>query len=431
MITRREFSKVLLAAGTANLALESAFAAAESNVPAEPQSTNQMCDLLIKGGTVIDPSQQLHAPMDVAVKDRKIFEVARDIPESRALQVYSAKDRVVTPGWIDLHTHCNDGVATGFNADHYCLGRGTTTCVDAGSTGFVTVGPFIRDVVRPSNTRIHPLVEIGVLGTLIFRQWPHYMRDLYNMHWVLPDKVANAVRDNRPDTVGVKIHLDREISTSPLEFEMALMKKAVEAAELCHQPMMVHALNCANPLPDLMKLMRKGDVLTHCYNGFPNGILDDNGKIRSGIREARERGILFDVAEGHVSISFAVAEKALQQDFLPDTISSDLTVWATSHTTGDLPNVASTMMAFGMSLDQVIAGLTAKPAQTFDFGIQIGTLKPGAEADISIFELREGNFEFIDNYSADAGGQPVTKMGRQKLVNKAVVCRGQLWVNQL
>ena len=431
MITRREFSKVILAAGTSALAPHSAFPAAGSAVPAEPQVANQMCDLLIKGGTVVDPSQQLHAPMDVAVKDRKILEVSPDIPESRAAQVYSAKGRIVTPGWIDMHVHCNDGVATGFNADHFCLGRGTTTVVDAGSTGFVTVGAFIRDIVRTSFTRIHPLVEIGVLGTLVFRQWPHYMRDLYNMDWVIPDKVAKAVLDNKPHTVGVKIHLDREISTHPLDFEMELLKKAVEAAELCHHPMMVHALNCANPLPDLLKLMRKGDVLTHCFNGFPNGILDANGKIRPGVREARERGVLFDVAEGHIALSFDVVEKALQQGFLPDTIGSDLTVWATSHTTGDLPNVVSTMMAFGMSLDQVIAGVTAKPAQTFDFGEQIGTLKPGAEADISIFELQEGNFEFIDNSAADVGGKASTKIGRQRLVNKAAVCRGQLWVNQL
>jgi dihydroorotase len=435
MLTRRQFSKRLLAGGTALLTSETLSSTAKlqaSSNQSSDQHSDQSFDLLIKGGTVIDPAQHLHAPLDVAVKGGKILEVSRDIPESRALAVYSAKDRIVTPGFIDLHVHCFDGVGSGMNADHYCLGRGVTTVVDAGSTGFIMIGAFIKHVVKTSTTRIYPLVDIGALGTMTIHQCPNYYRDMYIPDFVLPQSVAKAARDNKPDVVGIKIHLDREVSSHPLDFEPELLKKAVEAAEAAHLPLMVHAMNPANLAPDLMKLMRKGDVFTHCFNGFQNGILDARGKILPGVREARERGILFDVGADRNAISFDVADQALQQDFLPDTISSDLTLPAATHSTGDLPNVVSTMMALGMNLEQVIERVTVKPAQIFDFGVQLGTLRPGAEADIGIFEIRDEKFEFNDNFdfTTTTLSKAGKRVGRQKLVNKAAVCRGQLFINE-
>jgi dihydroorotase len=436
MLTRRQFSRSLLAGGTALLASETLLSPpdlqAGSNQSSD-QRLDQTYDLLIKGGTVIDPGQYLHAPLDVAVKGGKILEVSRDIPESRALVVYSAKDKIVTPGFIDLHVHCFDGVGSGMNADHYCLSRGVTTVVDAGSTGFIMVGAFIKHIVKTSTTRIYPLVDIGALGTMTIHECPNYYRDMYIPDFVLPQSVAKAAKDNRPDVVGIKIHLDREVSSHPLDFEPELMKKAVEAAEAAGLPLMVHAMNPANLSPDLMKLMRKGDVFTHCFNGFPNGILDARGKILPGVREARERGILFDVGADRNAISFDVAEQALQQDFLPDTISSDLTVAAATHSTGDLPNVVSKMMALGMNLDQAIERVTFMPAQVFDFGVQLGTLRPGAEADIGIFEMRDEKFEFNDNFdfTNPTVGKAGKRVGHQRLVNKAAVCRGQLFVNEI
>ncbi len=440
MLTRREFSKNLLAGGTALLASETLLSPAELQA-ASNQSPNQIsdprsdqsCDLLIKGGTVLDPGQHLHARMDVAVKGGKILEMSPEIPESRALVVYSAKDKIVTPGFIDLHVHCFDGVGSGMNADHYCLGRGVTTVVDAGSTGFIMVGAFIKHIVKTSTTRIHALVDIGALGTMTIHECPNYYRDMYIPDFVLPQSVAKAAKDNRPDVVGIKIHLDREVSSHSLDFEPELLKKAVEAAEAAGLPLMVHAMNTANLSPDLMKLMRKGDVFTHCFHGFQNGILDASGKILPGVREARERGILFDVGADRNAISFDVAEQALQQGFLPDTISSDLTIAAATHSTGDLPNVASKMMALGMNLEQVVERVTFNPARVFDFGVQLGTLLPGAEADIGIFEIRDDKFEFTDNFdfTNPIVGKAGKRVGHQRLLNKAAVCRGQLFVNEL
>jgi dihydroorotase len=295
------------------------------------------------------------------------------------------------------------------------------------------VGAFIKHIVKNSNTRIHPLVDIGALGTMTIHECPNYYRDMYIPDFVLPQSVAKAAVDNRPHTVGIKIHLDRQVSSHPLDFEPALLRKAIEAAEAAQLPLMAHAMNTANTAPDLLKIMRKGDVFTHCFNGFQNGILDANGKILPGVREARARGILFDVGADRNAVSFDVAEAALQQDFLPDTISSDLTVAAATHMTGDLPNVVSKMMALGMNLEQAIERVTFKPSQIFDFGVQLGSLRPGAEADISIFELRDEKFEFNDNFDftnpvISKGGK---RVGHQALVNKAAVCRGELFVNEM
>jgi dihydroorotase len=327
--------------------------------------------------------------------------------------------------------HCFDGVATGFNADRYALGRGVTTVVDAGSTGFPMISSFVRFIAKPATTRIYAMVDIGATGTMLFREYPDFWQDVYNMHWVLPQLTAKAAIENKPTVVGIKAHLIAGVTNQPAEFELQLLKKALEAAETAQMPLMVHALNSSSALPPIVKLMRKGDVLTHCYHGFRGGsILDSQGKIYPEVHEARDRGVLFDVGEGHISFSFDVAEKALQQGFLPDSISTDLTVWATSHVTYDLPTVASKFLALGMDLDNVIERVTTNPSRTFDFGVQTGTLRPGAEADIGIFEVREGNFEFIDNLG-EMGKEPGKRVGRQKLVNRAAVCRGQLFTNQV
>lgn len=430
MISRREFSKYCLATGAAVLGSDSAWAGSASPVSPDPKA-DQMCDLLIKGGTVVDPSQHLHAPMDVAVKDGKILEVSADIPETRARQVVPAKDQIVTPGFIDLHVHCFDGVATGFNADRYALGRGVTTVVDAGSTGFPMIGTFVKYIAKPAATRIYAMVEIGATGTMLFRQYPNFWNDVYNMDWVLPELTAKAAMDNRPTAVGIKAHLIKGLAVHPEEFELELLKKALEAADAAQMPLMVHAENTFAPLSRVLKMMRKGDVLTHCYHGFSGGsILDSQGKIFPEVREARDRGILFDVGEGYISFSFDVAERALQQGFLPDSLSSDLTVWATSHVAYDLPTVATKFLALGMDLDKIIERVTVNPAKTFDFGVPIGTLRPGAEADIGIFEVHEGNFELIDNVG-ETGKAPGKRVGHQKLVNKAAVCRGQLFTSQI
>jgi len=384
--------------------------------PAYPQQKlSQDIDLLIQGGTVIDPGQNLHAQADVAVKDGKVLEVSKNIATERALKVFSAKGRVVTPGFIDVHVHCFEGVSFGINADRYCLSRGVTTVVDAGSAGYSTIVNFRKFIAVPSTTRILSLVDIGVVGTAMLQG--QYM----NLDWVNPKLTAKAAIDNRPVTVGIKIHDGRAITG---QGDLECLKRAVEAAEISHLPLMAHIEDSYSPLPDTLKMLRRGDIYTHCFNNRTHNILDANGTIIPEAHEARSRGVLFDIAQGGSHLNFDVAEKCLQQNFPPDTISTDLTSAAVERRIFDLPTMVSKFMAIGVDIDKAVAMVTSNAARVFDYGAQIGTLSPGSEADISIFDLQDGKFEFEDS----DGGK---RTGRQMLVNKSVVRHGQLYINEV
>ena len=414
MLTRREFSRYFLAGGTTLLASGDPWLAGKPQVPLD-QSSDQNCDLLIKGGTVIDPGQRLHGSLDVAVKDGKILSVSRDIPEDRARNVISAKDKIVTPGFIDIHVHCFDGVGSGTNADHYCLGRGVTTVVDAGSVGYPMIGAFLRYVVNASVTRIFALLDIGGLGTVVG------IKDVMkNLDWVNPELTAKAANGNRPSVVGIKVRLQESIEGRN---DLECLRRAREAAEASRLPLMVHIDEPYSPLPDILKTMRKGDVFTHFLNGHPHGVLDANGKILPEVFEARQRGVIFDPAQGSAHFSFDVAEKCLKQNFLPDTISTDLVSGSALGPVYDLPTQVSKFMALGMDLDKAIELVTVKPAGVFDYGSQLGMLRPGTDADIGIFEIQQGTFEFTDS-------DRQKRIGHQMLVNRAVVRRGQLFVNE-
>jgi len=225
--------------------------------------------------------------------------------------------------------------------------------------------------------------------------------------------------ENKPVVVGIKIQLSKAITGAG---DMECLKRAVEAAEIARLPLMAHIEDSYSPLPGILKMLRKGDIYTHCYNSRTHGILDANGKILPEAREARKRGVFFDPAQGQTHLNFEVADKCFQQNFLPDTISTDLTVIAVERRVFDLPTMVSKFMAMGIGLDQAIGMVTSNAARIFDYGAQVGTLRLGSEADVSIFELRDGEFEFEDS----DGGK---RTGRQMLVSKAVVRHGQVFVN--
>ncbi len=281
MLTRRNFSKLiaatpLLTAGS----LEWASAATAPSPQDMSQALSQSRDLLIKGGTVVDPSQKLHEVLDVAVKDGKIQQVARDISADGAQNVISAKGRIVTPGLIDVHVHIFEGIGpTGVNADQYCLGRGVTTAIDAGSAGSFAIAGFRQYVIKPSATRVFAMVDIGARGTLM-----GLVGNYTNLDWVNPQRTARAAEANKPDVVAIKVRLSKPI-TGPNDMEV--LKRALEAAQLSGLPLMVHVGDSYSPLPQILRQLRKGDVLTHCYTGEPNGPIDANGKLIPEMRECR------------------------------------------------------------------------------------------------------------------------------------------------
>ena len=361
-------------------------------------------DLLIQGGRVIDPSQDLDALLDVAIAGDKIARVEANIPPDEARESIDAQGKIVTPGLIDLHTHVFPYVGPyGIEPDPYCLRRGSTTVVDAGTAGAFSFPAFRKFIIEPAATRIRLLLHVVSTG-MIAGGTPN-MGELEDLRCCDPKLAIETANQNRDLIVGFKIRVS-EMYTGANDYEG--MKRAREAADEAGLPLMIHIGRSYSPLPELLALMKKGDVVTHCFNGRVNGIIDSQGKLVPAVVEARQRGVLFDVGHGAGSFSFDTVQKCLQQDFLPDTISSDLYSANINGPVFDLVTTLSKFLMLGLTLRQVVERATVNAAQVFDFGAEIGTLRPGAEADVSVLELREGEFVFTDS-----GGK--TRNGRQKI----------------
>ena len=417
MLTRRQFSQLIVGSSLlASSEIKAVEAPTLSASQGAGQAATQDCDLLIKGGTVVDPGQNLHALLDVAVKDGKILELAPDIAAARALRVVSAKGKIVTPGLIDIHVHIFEGVGpTGLNADQYCLGRGVTTAVDAGSTGYADIAGFRQYVIKPSATRVYALIDIGARGTIL-----GLIGNYANLDWVNAQLTARAAETSKPDVIGIKVRLSKEITGSN---DLEILKRALEAAKISHLPLTVHVGDSFSPLPEILVQLRKGDVLTHCFTGRPHGPLDANGKIIPEMLDCRQRGVFFDVGDGGPHLDLDVAEKCLQQNFLPDMIGTDLGGLSYNGPVYDLVTELSKFLLLGLTVDQVIERVTIQPTRVFNFGAEIGSLRPGTVADITILEVREGSFLFTDSTGKK-------RTGRQKLQSAAAVRAGKLYVNR-
>jgi dihydroorotase len=409
--TRREFSRSLLGAGMAVLA--NGPARFEAGLGTQGDGAGTEYELLIKGGTVIDPSQKLRGAFDVAVEDGKIAKVSPDIPANRSRKVVSAKDCLVTPGLVDIHVHVYEGVTeAGLNADRYCIARGVTTAVDAGSAGYPSIAGFREYVIKRSATRLYALLDIGALGTVV-----GVTDTLLNLRWVNPEAASKAANANRPSVLGIKARLSKDVAGSN---DMEVLKRARQAAESSNLPMMLHVGDTNAPMGDILRLLRAGDIITHCYTPRPHGIVDGNGKILDEVREARQRGVLFDVGHGTFHFGFDLTERCLQQGFLPDTISSDLAGRSVNGPTFDFVTTLSKFLLLGLTVEQVIELATLRPARTFQYGVDLGTLKPGSPADISILELRDGQFELTDSVGSK-------RVGRQVLRNVTAIRDGNVF----
>lgn len=380
------------------------------------RAAGKLYDLLIQGGKVIDPSQDLEAVRDVAIAGGKIASVESGIPAAQAREVVKAEGKLVTPGLIDLHTHVFPNVGPyGIEPDPYCVHRGVTTVLDAGTSGAFTFPAFRRYTIERAATRIRALLHVVSIG-MVAGSTPN-MGELEDLRYCDPKLAIETARENRDLIVGFKIRFSEKY-TGPNDYEG--MKRAREAADAAGLPLMIHIGGSFTPLGKFLALMKKGDVVTHSFNSHPHGLLDEAGKITPEVAVARARGVLFDVGHGAGSFSFEVMEKCLAQDFRPDTISSDLYLANIKGPVYDLTTTLSKFLLLGLSLREVVERATVNPARVFDFGAEIGTLKPGAEADASVLELREGEFTFTDSDGK-------TCEGRQRLAPFVTVRGGKLF----
>ncbi len=373
-------------------------------------------ELLIKGGTLIDSAQGIHARRDVAFARGVVAAVADDIPAAQAASVVDASGRLVSPGMIDLHVHVFEGVSHyGIPPDPTCLARGATTVVDAGSAGADTFLGFRKYVIDVSQTRIFARLNISSQGMLSSQ-----IGELEDIRWADVSKALQTIEKHRDVILGVKVRLSRGQVTSEASGLTPLFR-AREAADAAGLPMMVHPQGAWCPsLDEVLAVMREGDILTHSFHGHSHGILDDGRKVRRAAWEARERGVVFDLGHGKGSFDWRVAEAALAQGFPPTTISSDLHVYNLHGPVYDLATTVSKFLHLGFTLDEALAKVTAVPARIIGMADRLGTLAVGAHGDAVVFDLEEGAFELVD-----AHGQ--ARVGRQRLVPRVVVKGGRVY----
>ena len=368
-------------------------------------------DILLKNGEVIDPSQDMHTKGDVAIADGKIAAVASALPENRAKTVVDVSGKIVCPGLIDLHTHVYWGVsAYGVDADACCPQSGVTTVVDAGSAGSGTFPGLRRYVVESSQTRIFAFVHICPLGLTERRETTNSIE---------VEDAARAVQENRACALGVKVRLYKGLSENRSLIE--ILEDAVRAAELSETPVMVHVSGIDVPLREVVSRLRGGDIVTHCFTARRSGhnILDDHDRVLPEIRDARDRGILFDVGHGSGSFAFDVARAALDDGFPPDAISTDLHMFSIKGPVYDLPTTMSKFLMLGMPLKEVIRLTTLAPARIIGRDDLLGTLKTGAPADIAVLDMQKVSFEL-----QDANGD--TRTGNRKLTCARCVRAGKM-----
>ena len=360
-------------------------------------------DLIIKGGRVVDPSRQLDAIRDIAIAHGRIVAIQAGI-RAEAVETVDARGKIVAPGLIDIHTHA----ARIKDGPELCLADGVTGWIDAGSKGADGIDETIA-IAKTAPQQGRVLINIGRAGII-----PE--GDTMDLSRADVGAAREAIGRNREMIAGVKARLSRDVA-GPNDFEV--LRRAQQVASSFHLPVMIHMGQTVSPLPKLIALLKPGDIVTHMFAPPPNSIIDDAGHILPEVLAARRRGVRFDLGNGRSGhLRWDIAESVLRAGFLPDTLSTDWTPEGRTAQVIDFPNVMSKFLMLGMPLDRVLACATVNPSRLFPIFHNRGALKVGAPADIAVLELREGSFEFVDNF----GNQ---RTGRQRLFPSATVLAGK------
>jgi dihydroorotase len=377
-------------------------------------------DLLIKGGRVIDPSQSLSTMRDVAIIGNKVAVIAAAIPETDARIVVDARGKIVTPGLVDIHVHVYDGVAPlAIPADPNCIAKGATTVLDAGSAGAHTF-PGFRRMMNTFDTRVFALLNISVVGQSTLSD-DNPWGELMDLRYANAKLAIRTIEQNRDVVLGVKIRLSRSMSG---DNDLPALRLAREAADAVKMPLMVHAIDTVSPLPEILKFLKKGDVLTHAFHGRSGGIMDSRGRILREVHKSVQDGVRLDVGHGRGSFSWEVMSAAMKEDVVPGTISSDLHQFNVTGPVFDLVTTLAKFLHLGMPLEKVIQCATINPARAFRFPNQPGTLRVGSEADVAVFQILEGDFEML---ASSLEGPLEKRIVHRKILPVATVRGGHLY----
>lgn len=364
-------------------------------------------DLAVLGGRIIDPATKRCGRYDIGVRSGRIASI-RESLDGRGYDVIDASNCIVTPGLIDLHTHVYPGATYwGIHPDTVAWRSGVTTWIDAGSSGAYNI-EGLQNFAESCDVDVLAMANVSCVG-LVGRTG-----ELSNSDYFRPSETKASIAAHPGWIRGMKIRLDRNTFAGDADL---LLRAALEMCEESNLALMAHI---GQPPPDarlVVSKLRRGDVLTHCASAMAVGLLDDDGHVVPELREAKERGVLFDLGHGVAGFSFQVAERMLAEGFLPDVISTDLHVRCLYGPVHDLPTVMMKMMAVGMTLEQVVAAVTENAAVALGLQDQLGKIEEGVTADLAVFEQFNEAVELVDPHG-------VRRYSPVRLKNVATIKRG-------
>jgi len=374
-----------------------------------------MADLILRGGRIVDPANARDEVADIAFSGGNVAAIGPDLSRDGA-DIVDVRGLIVAPGLIDLHTHVYwGGTSLGVDAAEVAKKSGTTTFVDAGSSGPGNFHGFRRHVIEPSPLRILPFLNVSFPGIFAFS--PTVMvGEAADLRLIDPRECVRVINANRDLIVGVKVRVGRGAGGAS---GIAPLEMALEVAEEVGLPVMAHLDHPPPSRLDVLSRLRRGDILTHCFRPFPNAPVTPDGRVREEALEARRRGVVFDIGHGSGSFGFATAEHMLEAGFPPDVISSDVHTMSIDGPAYDQLVTMGKFLALGLDLAAVVRAGSAAPAAALGRA-DLGRLSVGAAGDASVLELIEGEVEYRDVLGE-------TRRGRQKLAARGMVIGGRWW----
>ena len=397
-------------------------------------------DLLLKNGIVLDPTQNINALNDVAFSKGKVAAISKSIPEIDSKSIVDITGNIVTPGLIDIHGHYFEHIVP-FSAvaDSVCLPNGVTTTMDAGSSGWTHFDGFKEFIIEQQQTRIMALVNLSALGMMASKRNigetfgptigisggpstmlnPERVGELQDLRFAQVEEAIRCIKDNPNIVLGVKIRLDHDVSGEANV--IPALERARTVADATDTFIMVHVARVPIPLSKVFEYLKPGDIVTHIFHSADNNILDEKGYIRSEVKEAKDKGIIFDIGADRKNFGINLSKSAIEQNILPSTLSSDITkIRPGAEIIYTLPEVMSLYMALGMSLEEVIECSTKTSAKAIRQEGNLGTLKVGAIGDASIIEIESGEFNYSD-------GEKYEITANNRIAPRLTIKDGHVW----
>ena len=339
-------------------------------------------DLLLTGGTVLNPASRLRQELDVGITAGRIAAMEPKLAQDNAKRILDVRGCYVTPGLIDFHVHSYWGVNPyGFNADSICLASGVTTAMDAGSSGPVNFLGFKKLVHESSKTRMLAFVAIAQHGVL------NDPGELQNLRFADPEAAASSVAESPNVGVGIKVRLHKK---GVGDNGRQALRLAIQAGDACRSPVMVHVGDTGISMEEIVDTLRAGDVVTHCYTPQKPSIVDPSGRLLVAARKAQERGVIFDVGHASGHFDFNLVRRAMDDGLLPNVISSDLhgrMAQPGFGIVGDLPTTLTKFLSLGLDLDHIIALCTINPASVIGWQDRLGRLEVGRDANVAVLRI--------------------------------------------